>query len=229
MTHFYSDRRGAMAGLAMSVLFGAQRSAAAANMLDLATEDGSPIRNFPGPDEVRLLALPGVLIVGAADADVTLTEFFDYNCGYCREAGSGLDELLRSDRKLRVVFAHNPILSAASARAARAHASVLLLYGAGLAYELHKRLLALPGRIDDGAALEIAVAMGLDRDRIVRAMSEPEVAAHLRKQMQFAADAGLRITPTFVMAGVGFVGWPGVATMSRFLAAARRCGALRCG
>jgi protein-disulfide isomerase len=228
-TQLFSDRRRIVAGLAAAAVLGASKGAAAPNSLELATEDGSPIRNFRAPDMNRLLALPGLMIVGADDADVTLAEFFDYNCGYCREAASGLDELLRSDRKLRIVIVHNPVLSPASAGAARAHAGVLMLYGAGQAYALHKRLLALPGRIDDGAALAVGGEMGLDRDRIARAMAEPAVAARLQRQMQFAADAGLRITPTFVMAGVGFVGWPGVATLSRFLAAARSCGALRCG
>ena len=198
-------------------------------MLELATEDGSPIRNFPGPDENRLLALPGLLIVGAADADATLIEFFDYNCGYCREAGSGLDELLRSDRKLRVVVRPQPDpVGRVGPGGAGARERVARSMAPGGPTSCTSVCSRCPVASTMSQRSISRARWGWIETRLVRAMAGPDGRRASARQMQFAADAGLRITPTFVIAGVGFVGWPGVATMSRFLAAARRCGALRC-
>jgi protein-disulfide isomerase len=195
----------------------------------LETDDGSPIRNFPAPDRDRLLNLPGLLAVGPSDAAVTIAEFFDYNCGYCRQAAPGLDQMLKNEPMLRLVLIHAPILSTASQRAAEAVAATQSLHGATLAYDLHKRILAAPGRASERTAFEILRAMDVDVAGIEAAMSAATVSEALRAQRQFAAESRYRYTPTFVLADAAFIGWPGVPTMTRFAAAARKCGALQCG
>ena len=203
-------------------------SAAAGAPPGLVEDDGSPIRTLAGPDHRRLLALPGLLTAGAGDGGVIVAEFFDYNCGYCREAAPGLDRMLKDDGSLRLALVQTPILSPGSLRAAEAVAAVHALEGAAAAYEIHKRVLAAPGRISDAQVIEAARASGLDAPRIESAMASPAVQDVVRAQKQFAAESRLRYTPTFAIGDVGFIGWPGVATMTRFVAAARRCGSPQC-
>jgi protein-disulfide isomerase len=203
--------------------------AAPAAIPSLAAADGSPIRNSPAPDTRRLLEAPWLLSVGSKDPDVTIVELFDYNCGYCKRAAAGIDELLQSDSRVRLALVNNPILSAESTRAAEAQAAVLALYGPEPAYQLHQSLLQSRGQVDERRAFEIAQFMGLDRARIAKAMTDPKVISYVQDQKLFASEGHLRITPTFIMAQVAFIGWPGVPTMFRFVAAARRCGSLQCG
>jgi protein-disulfide isomerase len=223
------DRRQAVR-LACSLVGAVAASSAAAGLpVRLFADDGSPIRSFPAPDDKRLSNLPALLAVGPAQADVTVTEFFDYNCGYCRQAAPGLDEMARSDPSLRLAYVHNPILSPASQRAAEAVAATQALLGGAVAYDLHKRLLAAPGRVSEQTAFALLRAGGMDAQRIEAMMSDATVRDALRAQRQLAVDSRIRFTPTFVVANVAFVGWAGVSTMKRFAAAARRCGAPQCG
>jgi len=221
------DRRRVIAGLATVSLIGTCRMAAAAAP-SLTAADGSPIRNSSAPDTRRLLEAPGLLAVGAKDPDVTIVELFDYNCGYCKQAAAGIDELLQGDGRVRLVLVNNPILSDGSARAAVAQAAVLALYGAAPAYQFHQALLLSHGQVDERRAFEIAQSLGLDSARIAKAMTDPKVISYVQDQKLFASEGRLRATPTFIMARVAFIGWPGVATMFRFVAAVRRCGSLQC-
>lgn len=220
------DRRAAMR--AALGLFALVAAPARAGEQPLAADDGSPIRSVPAPDRHRLFALPGLLTVGAMDAAVTIVEFFDYNCGYCRQASPGLDQMMKSDRNLRLVFAHNPILSPSSLRAAEAIAAVQTVHGASAAYAIHRSLLETAGRASEEGALAAARAAGLDVARIETAMTAAGVRDAVRAQRDFARENRLRFTPTFAVADRAFIGWPGAPTMTRFVAAARRCGVLQC-
>jgi protein-disulfide isomerase len=223
------SRRAVAQAIAVAVATVASGVALADVAAGFAADDGSPIRSFPAPDRGRMLGLPGLMTLGPADADVTIAEVFDYNCGYCRQAASGLDQMLRDDRSLRLAFVHNPILSPASARAAAAIAAVQELYGTAVAYDLHKRALAAPGRASEATVIDFARASGLHAGRIEGAMAAQTVQNALRSQRQFAMESRLRFTPTFVIGDVAFIGWPGTSSMARFVAEARRCGALQCG
>lgn len=208
-----------------ALIFGWTGSAARGQVTaGLLADDGSPIRSFAAPDRKRLLDLPTPLIVGIGETLVV--EFFDYNCGYCRQAAPGLDQMLREDKALRLVFIHNPILSPGSARAAETIAAIQIIHGVGVAYEIHKRALAAAGRVSEDTILELARAGGLDEAPIVATM--PAAREAVRAQRQFASDNRLRYTPTFSIGNTAFIGWPGVPSMERFLAAVRRCGTLQC-
>lgn len=222
------DRRAALGAAAAALALAASGRALAQAIEGLTADDGSPIRAFRAPGIASLTGLPGVLAQGPAEADAAIVELFDYNCGYCRQASSGLDQMLHADSRLRLVFIHNPILSPASARAAEVVLAVQTLHGAQAAYGLHRRLLETPGRANEQSALAYSRAAGLDAEKIADVSNGAPVVEAIRAQKLHAATNRMRFTPTFVMAGVAFIGWPGVPTMQRFAAAARRCGALRC-
>jgi len=223
------DRRHAVTALAVLGLCGVSRVGAVPALPSLATIDGSAIRNWPAPDTARILQAPCVVIVGAPDADITIVELFDYNCGYCKHAAAELDQVLRDDGRITLALINNPFLSAGSTGAARVQAAVKKLAGARSAYRFHLALMQSPGQANERRALDVAQSIGLDRAPLIRTMTDANIASQIRQQKLFATDSHLPITPTFIMGGVAFAGWPGVATMVRFVAAARRCGSLHCG
>lgn len=199
-----------------------------AGAVALEADDGSPIRSAPAPDLGDPPGGADALAVGAEKPDVTLVEVFDYNCAYCRMAGAGLDALVQEDKGLRLVLLHNPILSAASLRAARVVVAAQRAHGVAAAYRLHSGAFDLKGLIDEPGLLAAAAAAGLDAAKIADVAQDPATQAMVQRQQRLARDAGLRFTPSFVLADRAFIGWPGVATTKRFIRAARRCGSLSC-
>ncbi|MCM8557442.1 DsbA family protein [Sphingomicrobium sediminis] len=128
----------------------------------------------------------------AEDADVVMVEFYDYACGYCRQAKPDIDRLLKEDPKLRVVYREYPVLGPASIVAAQAS---LAASEAGKFYEFHEALYALGAPTEEsiGAALE---SVGLDMEA---AISKPEYQAELQKNYELAGLVGATGTPVFVI------------------------------
>lgn len=218
-----TDRRRVAAGLAAwAGVLAAGRADAAS--LPLVSDDGSPMRNTILPDADALRRGATTQRFGAADADVVIVEAFDYNCGYCRAAARDLDDLTRADSRLALVPLHLPILSPGSVDAARVQIAVLRRYGGDAARALHVALLEARGFVDGAKARSIAGDLGVSVGEAEIAAADGEVAA----QRALAGRYGLKITPTFVIGDVAFVGWPGRPTIERFAAAMRRCGRIAC-
>lgn len=218
-----TDRRRVAAGLAaLAGTLVAGR--VGATSLPLASDDGSPMRNTILADADVLRRVATTQRFGAADADVVIVEAFDYNCGYCRAAARDLDDLTRADPGLALVPLHLPILSPGSVEAARVEIAVLRRHGGDAARALHVALLSARGFVDGAKARSIAGDLGVVVDEAEIAAAEGEVAA----QRALAERHGLKITPTFVIGDVAFVGWPGRPTIERFVAATRRCGRIVC-
>jgi protein-disulfide isomerase len=219
------DRRNfVIAAAAMTATF---RTAARA--AEMSADDGSPITNFRIPAELDPMALPGLVTIGNANAEVVLCEMFDYNCGFCREAAAGLNDVVEHDGAVRLALVNNPILSAQSVQAAKVQQAVLRHFGPASAYDLHLRLFQQKGRIDGPRALAVVREMGLDATLIESASESAEVKAVLDRQRRLAADLGLSVTPSFALGNTALVGWPGLEPMRRFIAATRQCGAPSCG
>jgi protein-disulfide isomerase len=218
-----TDRRRVAAGIAAlagALAVGGARAAS----LPLASDDGSPMRNTILADAEALRRAATAQRFGPADADVVIVEAFDYNCGYCRAAARDLDGLVRADQRLALVPLHLPILSPGSVDAARVEIAVLRRHGAEAARSLHVALLEARGFVDGAKARAIATDLGVSPSEAEIAAADGEVAA----QRALAGRHGLRITPSFVIGDVAFVGWPGRPTIERFVASARRCGRIVC-
>jgi protein-disulfide isomerase len=116
---------------------------------------------------------------GAADGDVTLVQFFDYNCGYCRTALPDIDRLLAEDKKLKIVYRELPILSEASDIAARASLSVAQAGGDYMAF--HR---ALYGQVrSDSSVINAAAARaGADPETLNADKIASEITANLDLQ-----------------------------------------------
>ncbi|MFY0691051.1 MAG: thioredoxin domain-containing protein [Paracoccaceae bacterium] len=139
---------------------------------------------------------PNAPVLGNPDGDVTLVEFFDYNCGYCRRVHPSVEALIAEDKNLRVVLREWPILGEASVEAARVS---LAARKQGKYPEFHKALMEARGRANAASAFKVAEEMGLDVDQLRRDMEAPDVAAHLQLSMQLSQQLGFNGTPSFVV------------------------------
>lgn len=193
-------------------------------------DDGRPIANTRLPGEIvgEIPALKGVTYVGAREAEITLYEFFDYNCPYCRKAAIDMTSLAASDTALRIGLINNPILSPQSAQAAKVALAIQRKMGSAAAWTLYQKLLARPGRIDGTGALQVAVTLGVPASELETIADSDEVRLALKAQMRMAADLGLVATPSYVLGNTGLLGHPGAKSLARMIGAMRRCDQIAC-
>lgn len=135
-------------------------------------------------------------ILGNPAGDVTLVEFFDYRCPYCRQVEPWLQTLIREDPGLRVVEKEFPILGPASVYAAQAAIAALKQ---GKHMQFRNALMAKRGNIDEAIVLQAAEAAGLDIDRIKVDMKSPEVGFEIQRSIEIAKALGLNGTPGFIV------------------------------
>ena len=137
---------------------------------------------------------PNAIVMGNPDGDVTLVEFFDYNCGYCKRAAAGVQALIKADPQLRVVMREWPILSEGSVVAARAS---LAARKQGKYEPFHWALMAMP-RADEASVMKAAESVGIDTDQLKTDMADAEVETHIAQSRALAEALGFSGTPSFV-------------------------------
>jgi len=136
--------------------------------------------------------------LGNPDGDVTLVEFFDYNCGYCKRALPDMLTLLDKDPKLRIVLKEFPVLGQGSTEAARIAVAVNRI--APKKYlDFHKRLLSARGPADHAKAMDAAKEAGVDMKALEAALADKEVAATIEEVYGLAQSLGLSGTPSYVV------------------------------
>ena len=139
---------------------------------------------------------PRTPVLGNPEGDVTLVEFFDYQCGYCKRVLDVVFDLKEQDSNLRVVFKEFPILGPASVTAARAS---LASQEQGLYAEFHHELMAYRGTMSDEIIFRLAEDVGLDVDQLRADMESPEISAEIAANLSLAQALGIRGTPAFVI------------------------------
>jgi protein-disulfide isomerase len=157
-------------------------------------------------------------VTGNPDGDVTLVEFFDYNCGFCRRAMSDLTRLLDEDPNLRVVLKEFPVLGAGSIAAAKVSAAAI---NEEQFFEFHKQLLQNPGGADGISAMEIAQDTGLDVMRIQVDSEDQSIVDTLSSTLRMAQDLGINGTPSYVVGNQLVVGAVGYDELKRRIAEER--------
>ena len=146
-------------------------------------------------NQSELLRDPASPVGGNPDGDVTLIEFFDYRCAYCRRVDSSMRALLDEDRDLRVVFKELPVLGPDSVRAARA---ALAARNQGGYVPFHFALMTADELSLEGIR-DAAEAVGLDADQLEADMAAPEVIAAIEANYALANELGIEGTPAFVI------------------------------
>jgi len=140
--------------------------------------------------------------IGNPKASVTIVEFYDYNCGYCRRMAPQIQELLKADKDLRWVFVDFPILSPVSSVAARA---AMAAEDQGKFADFHFALMSHPGAIDEAAIVKVAKDAGLNVEKFNTYRANEGLERVLNKNRQMGEELGVRGTPSMVV-GKEFVG-----------------------
>lgn len=180
----------------------------------------APGRDNPMPEALRkaLERDPTAPVLGNPDGDITLTEFFDYNCPFCRKMVDPLHRLILEDKNLRVVFREWPVFGEDSDFAARA--SLASLQQGGY-WRMHKALFATRGRVTEAATLKAARETGLDLPRLERDMTGDAVETHIAGSHLLAEHMGIMGTPTFIAGDEGAFGEYSLADLRALVARAR--------
>lgn len=170
---------------------------------------------------------PRDVVIGNPKGNVTLVEFYDYNCGYCKRAVNDVAALLKSDPNLRVVLKQLPILSEGSVEAARVGVAVRM-QDPSKYWAFHTALMSARGEANAAQALAAAQNAGLDIERIKKDMANPEVDATLHGVQELAKALAISGTPSYVL-GDQLI--PGALPHDRLavgIAQVRKCGKLEC-
>ena len=159
------------------------------------------VANAAAPDSssVRADALlhdPNSPALGNPGGAVTVVEFFDYRCPYCKQVHPAIQKLLDQDRKLRFVYKEFPVLGEQSDIAAHAALAARLQ---GRYEPFHNAMMAAKGQITEDQVYRIAGSIGLDVDRLKRDMTDPEIERALSANKSLAKALDLRGTPGFVI------------------------------
>jgi protein-disulfide isomerase len=161
--------------------------------------------------------------LGNPQGDVTLVEFFDYNCGYCKRAMADMLQLLKTDPNLRVVLKEFPVLGPGSVEAAHVAVAVRMQDKTGKKYlDFHQKLLGGRGPADKARALAAAKEAGLDMARLEKDLASDEVKMTLDEAIKVAEAIGLNGTPSYIVGADVVIGAQGYDVLKEKVAAARR-------
>ena len=173
---------------AMDVLQAQEDQAAANRDLEMLAANKDAIFNDPAS-----------WVGGNPEGDITLVEFVDYRCGYCKKAHDEVAELVASDGNIRFVLKEFPILGEDSLKASQFAISVLQLHGPDAYKSVHDALIALRGNPDEATLSSMAADLGLDPAPILARMSTPEVMTVIEANHALASTMEIQGTPTFVI------------------------------
>jgi protein-disulfide isomerase len=139
---------------------------------------------------------PASPVGGNPQGDVTIVEFFDYRCPYCKQVQPALQKLLDQDHKLRFVYKEMPVLGAQSVTAAHAALAARLQ---GKYEAFHAAMMATKGQINEDVVYQVAGAVGLDVERLKRDMKAPEIDRAVKANLALANALDIRGTPGFII------------------------------
>ncbi len=170
---------------------------------------------------------PRQVTIGNTKGDVTLVEFFDYNCGYCKRALTDLTTIMKDDPHLRVVLKEFPVLGPGSVEAAKVAVAVRMQNSGKKYFDFHQRLLGGRGQADLAHALQAAKEAGFDMARLQKDMASDEVKASIEEDMKLAEALSLNGTPSYVIGSEVVVGAVGLDALKQKVNVAR-CGKATC-
>jgi protein-disulfide isomerase len=157
-------------------------------------------------------------IAGNPKGDVTLVEFFDYNCGYCKKVTPDLDKLIEQDKNLRVMFKEFPILSPTSEMAAK---WALAAHKQDKYYAFHEALMKNRTPLDEAVLEKIAKETGLDVEKLKKDAEGTDIMMQIEQNKSLAGNMDIRGTPAFVIGDEMAPGAIGLSEMKRMIEKAR--------
>ncbi|RWA75430.1 MAG: DsbA family protein [Mesorhizobium sp.] len=155
---------------------------------------------------------------GNAQGNVTLVEFFDYNCPYCRVMAPIMEQAAADDPQLRIVYKEFPILGPDSVFAAKA---ALAAQNQGKYTAFHKALYGAKTRVTQAVVLKIAAEAGLDVERMKADMQQPDIQTMIDRNAELAQALGITGTPGFIAGDQIYPGATDLATLKKLIEQAR--------
>ena len=187
----------------------------------VALAQAATARPNPMPDELRrsLERDPGAPVLGNPKGNITLTEFFDYNCPFCKKLVPRMQQLIGSDPNLRVVFREWPVFGEGSEFAARAALAAL---DQGKYWQMHAGLMGMRERAAEPTVMRVVRRLGLNEAKLRTDMESERVSDHIANSFMMADHMGLAGTPTIIAGDEGVFGDQTLAELQALVARARQ-------
>jgi len=161
---------------------------------------------------------PNAPVLGNPEGDVTIVEFFDYNCPYCKRVSGDVKRVIETDDEVRLVYREWPILGPGSVFAARA---ALASRKQDKYEEMHWALMGQEGRVTEQSTIAAAERLGLDVEQLRRDMEDEEIDQHIARSHELTRALGFSGTPSFVIGDQVVPGLIPYRQIQSFVAAAR--------
>lgn len=171
----------------------------------LEKEQSEKLKTFMSQNAKDIYRNPESPVAGDPNGDITVVEFFDYNCGYCKRGLPEVQKLIELDKKVRFVFKELPILSKGSEEAAR---GALAAKAQGKYWEFHQAMLSAKGQANEASAIKTAEALGLDMAKFKADMAGDAVKTELEQDKELAKKMGINGTPHFLVGDKSIPGAP---------------------
>jgi protein-disulfide isomerase len=160
---------------------------------------------------------PASWVGGNPDGDITVVEFMDYRCSYCRKASEEVEDLVKSDGNVRLVLKEYPILGDDSVTSSRFAIAVRLLNGDEAYKKAHDALITLRGTPDAETLSRLATDLGFDATAILDKMGSDEVTGIIVANRQMGDILGVSGTPTFILGDTVIRGYLPEADMKQII------------
>ena len=198
--------------------------------IPIMADDGSPVSNHRIAAELKGAAekLPGAVVAGNPKGDVTLVEFYDLNCPYCRRASNDVDAMLAADKKLKLVLVPFPVLGVQSILAGRVELSVAKTASPEQFYAFHRKIYEGRGVIDGQRALSVARDLNLDEQKILSLADDDSITETMKTHVRLGNQLGLQATPAYVIGDIAIIGHPGQNSLKYMVESMRKCGKAMC-
>ena len=180
-------------------------------------------RTAVAENDATIFNSPHQVVLGNPQGNVTIVEFFDYNCGFCKRAMPDMLTLLKTDPNLKFVLKEFPVLGEGSVEAAHVAVAARMQDVTGKKYiEFHQKLLGGRGPADKARALAVAKEVGFDMARLEKDMSSDEVKKTIDENLKIADLIGVNGTPSYVVGEQVVVGAVGLDALKEKIAAERK-------
>jgi len=174
-------------------------------------------------NRATLFSSPHQVVLGNPQGKITMVEFFDYNCGYCKRALPDMLELLKTNPNLKFVLKEFPVLGEGSVEAARVAVAARMQDPSGKKYlEFHQKLLGGRGPADKMRALAVAKEVGFDMGRMEKDMGSDEAKKTIDEDLKLADALGVNGTPSYVVGDEVVIGAVGLDALREKLNAEQK-------
>jgi protein-disulfide isomerase len=185
-------------------------------------------KNALTAEKATLFDNPKSAIAGNPQGDVTIVEFMDYNCGYCKRALEDMRAIIKDDPKLKVVLKEFPVLGPDSVEAARVATAVKNQIKGDKFWDFHVKLMNTRGKVNGARALELAKEAGANVDQVRKDMESAETRGTIEETVALGDRLGLTGTPAFVLGDEVIFGAVGADVLKGKISAMRKCGKTAC-